>query len=250
MRILLRLVLFLVVILVVAVLTTSFWLGGAVKKVIERSGPELLGVPVTLEHASFSLFRGHVSLRNFVIGNPEGYQAAHAMSLGEVSVDLVPKSLMSDTIVIKRFFVSAPEVNYELALGKSNIGVLMERIESKERAAKEPQEPGEKKPGKKLIIEDCTIEQAQVSVAAKMLGAEPTPLQIPDIHLNDIGREAGGATPVEVAASIIRELLRVITQAVTSGGMAGNAEAIEKTAKDIEENAKKTIDAVKGIFGK
>jgi len=260
-----RILLVLLVLIAALVLTANYYLGTIVVKAVNTAGPTALGVPLKLEDASFRLFQGHLTLRGFLLGNPEGFKTEKAISVDEVTVDLDPKSLLSDTIVIKRIYVNAPDVTYELGLGKSNIGRILEQAggSTEEGAVKE--EPEEKpvaveKPGKKVVIEDLLIENGRVRVSATMAMGAAAPIPLPEIHLTDIGKDKQGASPIEVIRQVLGAIVGSVTKVVTGAvGLVGDgakavggaaADAAGKTAEVVGDGAKAVGDAAADAAGK
>lgn len=254
-----RILVVLLILIAALVLTANFYLGSIVIKAAETAGPSVLGVPIKLEHASFRLLQGHVTLRGFVLGNPEGFKTDQAISVGEVTVDLDPKSLFSDTIVIKRIYVNAPDITYELGLGKSNIGRILEQAEGPaEEGAAEPEkkeEPAaEEKGGKKVVIEDFLIENGHVRISATLAMGAAAPIPLPSIHLTDIGKEEQGASPLEVIKQVLGAIMGSVTKVVTGTvGLVGDgakavggaaADAVGKTAEVVGDGAKAVGGAV------
>ena len=243
----------LVVLLVMLVVVANFFLGSIVKQGVEAAGPAVLGVPMKLESAKFALLRGHISLRGFVLGNPEGFKTDQAISVGEITVDLDVKSLLSDTIIINRIYVNAPEITYELGLGKSNIGRILEQAGGSEERA-EPTEPKEGKPaedegGRKVVIDEILIEHGKVRVSATMAMDVAAPIPLPAIRLTDIGKEEGkkGAAPVDVIRKVLGAIVGSVGEVIT-----GTVDLVGDGAKAVgdavADGAGKVVDGVTGVF--
>jgi uncharacterized protein involved in outer membrane biogenesis len=66
-----------------------------------------------LGDASVSLFSGEVKLKDFLLGNPPGFQSPQAMKVGSIYVNVDEKSLTGNPIVIDQIEVVAPEITYE-----------------------------------------------------------------------------------------------------------------------------------------
>lgn len=218
----------------------NFGLGMMVKTAVTNGGPLLLGVPVTLEKADFRLLQGIIRLRGFTLGNPEGFKTEHAIKVDEVAVDFDMPSLFRDTFVIRRIRVKAPEIVYELGLGNSNIGRILEKVESGE--AKPEAEPASGQ--KKVIIEDFLIEGARVRLSATLAMGAAAPIPLPDIHLKDIGKEKQGASPAEV----VRKVFGAIAGSVT-GVASGAVNLAADGAKAVGAGAGKVVEGVKGLIG-
>ena len=207
----------LLVVLIVLILVINFFGGSLIKKGIETAAPGILGVPVTVEDVNFRLVAGKVGIKNLVIGNPEGFKSDYLFKLGTLKVSLDMGSLFSDTIIIEEIRVIEPGVTYELALGSSNIGKLLEHLEGDEPKEKKPEDekpekPKSDKPGKTVIIETFEFAGGEIGVKAKILAGKGVTLPLPTIVMKDIGKEKeGGASLVD----IIREIIKAIAGAVT-----------------------------------
>lgn len=228
----------LLVVLVALALFINFYFGKTVKLALEKGGPIALGVPVKLADADFRFLRGSITLKGFVLGNPEGFDSPHAISVDEITVELEPTSVFKDTIVIKRIYVNAPDINYELGLGTSNIGTIGDKAAGDRK--EEPKEAGKSK--KKVIIEDFLIENGKVKVAG-------APLPLPAIHLTNIGKDEGGTSGPEVVKKVFGAIVGAVTGVVTGAGkLVGDGVG---AVGDAAAGAGKAVgEAVKGIFGK
>lgn len=237
-----RILLVLVVLLVGAVLTADLYLGKVIKSVTEGTGPSLVGVPLKLESAQFRLLQGVIRLNGFVLGNPEGFKTDKAIGVGQVAVDIDVRSLFTDTIVIKRILIDQPEIVYELGLGKSNIGRILEGLGGEEEEAKpEDEQQVEDEGGKKVIIEDLLVKDAKVRVSMTVAQGVAAPIPLPDIHLTDIGKEEGkkGASPVEVIRRVLGAIFGAVGKVVT-----GTVDLVGDGAKAVGGAA---VDAGKAV---
>src|SRR5436190_11097941 len=95
----LKIIIALFVLLIVAVICVFFFLGGIVKKGVEKVGPRVTKTPVTLDAAVLSLFSGSGELKGFVVANPEGFKSSNAVQVGSVAVQVVPRSVLSDKVI-------------------------------------------------------------------------------------------------------------------------------------------------------
>ena len=90
-KLILILVILVVVFIIAAVATVAFCLDGIVKSGITTVAPKITQTTVTLDGVHISLLAGSVTLKNFVIGNPEGYKSPNAISVGKVAIAVPPK---------------------------------------------------------------------------------------------------------------------------------------------------------------
>jgi hypothetical protein len=234
----------LVSVLVVAIggyVVMQFFLGSIVKAGVNRFGPTITQTKVELAGANISPLSGAGTLSGLTVGNPKGWSEQNAFRLGEVHVDLEPFSVFADHIVINEIIIDKPEFLYETKIVASNIGDLLKNIEQTlGGGGNEPKT----KSGKpiKMEIKRLVLRGGQVT-----LGFGPTAmtLPMPPINMTDIGSEAGGVTPAQVAFAVMRNVTSTVvaasTQAMTRiNGTSGAAAA---------EAAKSAAEAIKGFFG-
>lgn len=192
------------------------------------------------------------------------------MKVGSVDVDVDEGSLTKDTIVINRVEVVAPEITYEKRGKTDNFQAILNNVKKnvpqKETAQKETAKEGS---GKKLIINDFIVKKGKVNLAVEMpggvLGDEEIKADLPDIHLKDIGKKEGGASPAAVAKEIFAALYSQMKSPVVMGALkeqikklgGAPAEAAEKALKgttDLVEGTGESVesvtDKVKGLFKK
>src|SRR5271165_918841 len=103
----------LLVLIVVAVIVVGLFLGKIVKAGMETVGPKITQTTLTVDTVDMSLFTGSAKVKNLVIGNPAGYTAPNAISVGLAAISISPMSLLSDKIVVKSVRVESPEITFE-----------------------------------------------------------------------------------------------------------------------------------------
>jgi len=262
------------VIVVIGVFFLLGNLGSLLKGVIEKAGTEVTEVNVTLDKVDVDkITDGQAALRGLVVANPGGFKTKAAFRLGEVSVQLDPKTVASDIVVIKKVVIANPEVTYEFGDTGSNVGTIQKNVErktgggksgAKEMSADKPKDDG----GKKLVIENLYIRGGSVNVSAAFLQGKKVGAKLPNIHLKDIGKSKGkttGATPAEVAEKVVSAISRSATNAVGKLDVAGIKDALGKelgtatkslkegagsATKKLEEGASGVSKGLKGLLGK
>lgn len=247
------LVVVLLIVLVVGVLN----LDKGIKAVVETVGPELTKSSVKLNNVDISLSSGEGSLQGLVVGNPAGYKTSNAFSLGEISFAIDPKSVTTDTIVIKSLRIIAPEITYESVKGMTNLDQLQKNVEQavgsggSSGAASEEASGGDSA-AKKLIIKDLKISDGKINYSNALLGDKPISLALPSIQLTDIGESSGGASSAEVVKQILAAINKNAAGAVTNSGALkdmGNKfkeQATERAKEQVEEKLKD----LKGLFNR
>lgn len=252
-KIIVRLLILLVILLVLAAVAVHLFLDSAVKKAVEIVGPEIMKVQVKLDSVTISLLSGSGKLKGLVVGNPEGFKTPQAISVGAASLGLQPASLLADKIVIESINLQAPEITFETDLRHNNLNKLIDNMGGTSEAKKEPSQPTETKPAKKLEVDDFLIQNARLHVSVTTLGSKSATVPLPEIHLRDLGKGPEGITPAELTKRVLTELEASASKAaakaiedlskgaVYMGGEAGKSatNALDKATHSIGDLFKK-----------
>jgi len=157
-KIIVRLFLVLVLLALLAVVAVHFLLDSAIKKAVETVGPELTKVTIKLDGVNLSLLTGSGTVKGLVVGNPEGYKTPSAISLGQASLALEPKSLLSEKVIVSSVHVQAPEVTFETDLQHNNLNKLLANLEEATGGGKDAtggaKEPGEPDPSSTTTLSE------------------------------------------------------------------------------------------------
>ncbi len=199
-----------------------FFLVSSLDKIIthavETFGTDITQVKVSLDKTEISPSTGKGALIGLTIGNPKGFHTAKAFELGEVSLAIDVDSITKPTVVINEIVIASPGVTYELGSSGSNIDAIKSNVDSyvnsfKKAGGSTPQKSsgGDEK---KLIIKKFVFRGGKVNVSATALKGETLTVNLPDIQLNDIGKQKGGASPSEVAEKIFASLQKQIKKVV------------------------------------
>src|SRR5688572_3653293 len=216
--------------LLVAVAVAGFlFLGTIVKAGVEKGGPFITKVPVTLNGATISVFDGSGQLKGFSIGNPAGFKAPQSVGVGSIAVKLEPGSLLSEKMIIRSVRVEAPEITYEAAFGGSNIGKILENIQAVASSGKtNPDQPGSKR---KLQVDEFVITGAKLNVTASVIGGRQASLILPEIRLANLGQGPDGITAAELSATAFKEVVEAAAKAVTANAVKFGGD-VANTAKE------------------
>src|ERR1043165_2732350 len=187
MKKLIKIIAILFVVLLLALVVASFFIGDIIKRGVESVGPQVTKVEVKLGGAALSMLGGSGSLSRLVVGNPPGYKTESAIKVGQASLAVLPGSVFSDKIVIKSINVHAPEINIEGGLNDNNLTAIQKDGARFARPAadKPPGDKDGKSAGKKLQVDEFIISGAKVN--AVILG-RTIPFTIPDIRLTGLGQ--------------------------------------------------------------
>jgi hypothetical protein len=126
-----------------------------------------------------------------------------------------------------------PDITYEYASGGSNLDVIERNVKQfvAEQQGSAPKSSAPEKE-KKLVIDNLYIKGARAHITAGFAEGKVITIPLPEIHLKDIGKKGGGATPAEVT----REVISAVSKEATSAGAV------------IKNGVNGAVDAVKGFF--
>lgn len=243
-----------VVVLIVLVVGVSN-LGPIIKTAINTYGPEITKTEVHLEDVKVSLLSGEAKLENFLLGNPEGFKSSQAMKVGSVLVNVDERTLAEDTIVIDRIEIVRPEITYEKKRGTDNFKAIQSNVTKTVKSGRPSKARAEKEgDSKKIVIRNFIVRGGKVNLVMSGLGGQSVTASLPDIHLKDVGKETGGASPAEAAQEIFAALYEKIASPAVAGTLNKGLRDLGSTIEAAREGAQKELggvtDKVKGLFGK
>jgi hypothetical protein len=214
--------LFLVFILLAAAGLAAIYFFGAkalntgVKKGIESVGPQVTQTSVALDSVNLSPLSGSGSLKGLIIGNPEGFDGDHLFKLGQIDVSVDKSSIFSDTVIVEKIHILAPDISYEKTLSSSNIKELQNNIEAfTGPKAETPADAPADTPSKKLIIKELIIEDGKIFVGGFGVG-QTVPL--PRIEMTNLGEEGTSANVGEVLNEVLRKVIGSVGPAIANAG--------------------------------
>ncbi len=233
-----------IAVLVVVIAVGVYWflgnLDSLVKTAIEKYGSEITKTEVTLDKVELSPISGAGSLSGLTMGNPAGFKSDYAFKLGQVSVSLNTDSLGGETVVIKEVVIAAP--------AGSNIDAIRKNVEAYTGGGGSSG-GGDKGDDVKLVIENLYVRDGKVNVSATALGGKSLGAPLPTIHLKDIGKDSGGASPGEVADKVIKAISNGATQAVGTLNLDKILGGAGGVAKDAMEKGKGALEQGTGAVG-
>ncbi|HEY3761126.1 MAG TPA: AsmA family protein [Verrucomicrobiae bacterium] len=227
-----------VVVIVIAVLVVN--LDRIVKEAVEYYGPQITKVSVTADSVHLGL--GTVEIKNFVVGNPDGYKTPQAVSVGDVSVAVNPLTVFSDKIDVLSIKVKSPDITFEGGFNENNLSQILDNVNGTARTnnATVTTPSGKTKPAKKLEVDDFIISGAKVHVNLTELGSKEMTLTIPDIQLSNLGTGPNGITPADLASRVL--------SAITSATLKAVSSQITNLGSNAANLGKGTVNSVKGAI--
>ena len=164
-----------------------------VKSAIERFGPQLTGVSVKVRDVNLEPTEGRGTIRGLEMGNPPGYRAPRALTLGQMRLAIDFSTLRGNVVRIREVSIESPLITYERGPGGDNLAVIQKHID---REVARLAGPGTG-PERKYIIDRLQVRGARASYG----GTATVP--VPDLTMRDIGKRTNGATAAEVTRSVM-----------------------------------------------
>ena len=255
-KLLVRLVVVVLVLLVVGVGASLYFLGAIVKKGVETVGPQITRTEIKLDGATLSLFSGSGKLKGLFIGNPEGFKSRSAVTVGLVSLGVAPGSVFSDKIHVTQIHVQAPEVTFEGGLSGNNLSKLLDNVQGGAgSSAKGSPVPTSKSASKKLQVDDFVISGGVInlSINAGVLGGKSATVPLPEIHLTNLGSGPEGITTSELSTRVLKEVLQaaipIAEKAVADIGK-GATDLIKNAGKGSTGGLDKAAKGIGDLFKK
>jgi hypothetical protein len=257
MKTLLKVSVIAVLLIVVALTMIGVYLNSMIKAGVEAVGPKITGTTVKLNAVDLSTFSGQAWLKGLVVGNPPGFQTASAFKLADAKVKVDLKTALSNKLVIEEILIDGPEITYEGGPSGSNISKIQENVAAfgKSVAPKDAAESKSQKRDptqKKVQINDFILKNAQLNASTPMLKGKTMTITMPDIHLKNIGKDSDGVTVQTAAAEVVAAINKSVVQTVAGAGklLEKGIGAAGEAAKGLGSEAGKTVEGVKGLFGK
>jgi|AntRauTorcE11897_2_1112592.scaffolds.fasta_scaffold31804_2 hypothetical protein len=239
MRIILGLIGVLIALAVIAVVVVAINLNGIVRSSVESQGPTYTGTTVSLEEVDISLFSGEGELRGLVVGQPEGYEGEPAFRLASIRIALEPSSLLEDTILIRELLIDGAEIR-ALVRGprENNLQAILDHIESVTGPAAPETEPTA---SKQVIIDRLALTGS--SATARVASLQPVRVAVPDVVLENVGRESNGAQVGAVLQQVLQPVVGAIIRSAVEGGLRDRLDSVRGDLQDrIREGAGGLMD--------
>ncbi|EGB16670.1 hypothetical protein DND132_3467 [Pseudodesulfovibrio mercurii] len=247
--------------IITAIVLVILNLGDLIKTAVEEFGPPITKTEVRLGGADISVLSGSGTLSNFYLGNPQGFKMPSAVECGTIRVKVNTDSLTSDKIIIEEIYVDSPVISYEKRGNTDNFQTIVNNIQKtvagEKTAAKSEEKKSETGSEKKIQINDFIVKNGKINLGGSLLdafGDQGMGIDLPDIHLKDIGKEKD-TTPAEAFAQILGEMTGDVTGTVTQVTKQlkeALGKAVEGAGKAVEgagEAGESVGGAIKGLFG-
>lgn len=192
--------------------------GDLIKRGVEEFGPDYLGADVSVESVNIDFAGGSGEILGLVVGNPEGFAGAHAMSLDRIGITLDVNNVSSELVVLKEILIDGASIAAVAVGKKTNFQKLMENLETSAGSADSEASSSSTAEGEtRFIVDRFSFTNANVSLDSDLLGEKD--LTIPPIRLTEVGRKTDGATAAELGQQLLKPITEAISRAAVSEGL-------------------------------
>ncbi|HZI30998.1 MAG TPA: hypothetical protein VFF11_01585, partial [Candidatus Binatia bacterium] len=116
-----------VVVIIAVIVVMGFFLGDVIKAGMQTVGPKVTQTTLTVDSVNVSMLTGSAGVNGLVLGNPEGYKSANAISVGKAGVSIAPMSVLADKVVIHSVEVRDAVITFEgNPIGANNLKKIMD----------------------------------------------------------------------------------------------------------------------------
>ena len=213
-------------------------------------GSMLTGTKVDVEKISISPLAGDVQVKNFTVGNPEGFHNPIAIKVGKLHVDAGMKSLLSDKVVVEHLEVTGVAIDFEVKIGTgSNLDVILKNVEKatgadQKKAEKQAEKTDKKEKSaaqKQVVIKKLILRDSKVTVSSGLI---KTSMVIPllPIEMENVGEGK------DLAGTISEVMSRIITEVTNVVKLDKIGKSLSETGEGIVKGLDKATESVGGAI--
>lgn len=205
---------------------------------------EMAQAKVSIDNVAIDMTNGKCVIKNFVLGNPKGFQADYAIKVKEFSLEIVPSTLTEQVIVIKRIQIVAPDIIYERSDKSTNFDMIQGNIAAYLGPTK-AQSPDDKK----VIVNQLSIKDGKIQALAAFMNGQPVVFDLPDLYMKNLGKAENGLSPGQLGQVIVSALKKELIATVNFTKLANGAlDAAADLAKTVQESPGEMVNKLKSLF--
>lgn len=223
----------LIALIAVVVVVVYTQLNTMVKTGVETAGPEALSVAVSVGSVSISPLSGKVNIKDFAIGQPDGFGEGDMVQLGEFSMKVETSTLLDDHIIVDEIVIDRPVFDARVIGSQSNFQALQKKLAEGSGPSEIDGQPIT------LTIRSLAVRAPQISVQKEggILQVDED-IKLADFTLTNLGTDEKGLSPQEIARHVMDTLQPQITKALISAGAGDTVKGLAKDARgELEKQA-------------
>lgn len=207
-----KILLIVLILIVIGLTAVYFYRNMLAETAIEESGNYVLGIETNLGSANLDLSGGSLSLSDYTIDNPEGFEGDYFLSLKKGVVAVNGGSLLDDEVVIDSIVLDGFRLSLEQIDRKGNYLTLLDNIKKFELSS-------DSKSSKKFKVKKVALRDIGADFSLSLMGkvSENRSFVLDDFTIDNIG----GATGTTTSGIIKRVMSELLTRAGKEGALSG-----------------------------
>jgi hypothetical protein len=232
---------------VLLVVGLTFFLGSFTAKAFNRVAPRITGTPTTLGSAHVKPWNGVGTLEALRVGNPPGWQSDSLASIGRIHLEIQPRSLLGETVIIDELVIEEAVFHLETKIVSSNLGDLLKQIERNTGPASGEAPADTTGATRRFAVRHAVLRDAQVTLG---VGTETVTLRIPELTLVNLGTPEKGLTAGQLAAEATRQIVAGVLGAVARSPGTVSSASGAAAAEAIKSGVKQLGEGLRGLIGR
>jgi hypothetical protein len=238
-------ILFVIVLFIAcAGLTVLLGLGPITVYAVNTWSPAITKTEVRLGDLDIQFFEAQATLKDFYIGNPQGLSPLKLLSARSVFIRFERASLLGNPLIIDLIEIDSPDIAYEITGRIDDFKALLQNMKVSpaggdltDQADNAAAQVKKKNKGRKMVIRDLLIRNAQVTAIMEPQSGKKQTLTLSELRLNNVGGSSG-ARPEKIARQVFVALYETIFP--NSGplnrnsGAAGNSDPSRRLGREKE----------------
>jgi hypothetical protein len=191
----------LALLLLIALALGALWwrMDALAERAIEQGASEALGVRTEVRGLLLRPLSGRLSLRGLEIANPPGW-AGSFLVVEEAEGRLDVATLRREVVEVQEVTLRGVTLTLEETRAGSNYAAIVANLDGGEAAEATAEGP---------VVRVRDLWVRDVTARLRLAPAPPLTLEVPEIHLRDLGGP-GGAGSGEITAEVVRAVLTTV----------------------------------------
>ena len=230
-------------------LSSPLWLGPLAKSLATSLAPKYTGTDFKVAKIYVNPYTGCLRVEDFHLGNPEGYDAEDAVSVGKFNVDIAIGALFGNKLHIKNVDIIDPYASYLGNNGTNNFDAILANLKNNLGLKDEEEEEEDKEKSKmKVVIDRFHIEGVKFKMGIMPTIPIPIPITLHDLGTKDSeGKETDGISMKEMGSTLASQVSGAFSKAGGSFMGLFSGDAAKSVGDGVSNAAGAATDALKNL---
>ncbi len=237
-----KIVLVVILTAVVGLTAAYFYRNSLVETAVEESGNYILGVSTNLGSADLDIGGGSLSLDEYSISNPDGFEGENFMVLNHAMLDVNSGSILDDEVIIDSIVLDGFRLSLEQIDKKGNYLTILDNLKKFDLPSSSESEQRFKVG--KVMLRDIGVDLSATVMGKKLADKSFT---VENFSLENVG----GSDGTSAAGLIKTVVIEIVTKSTAGGkGLLGvdvDAEVDKLKAEGTQKLEEAAKDKLKGL---